>query len=181
MAKARRKSNGRQRRSTARSGRQDAIAVLKADHRQVEGWFRQFKSTESKQRKEALAGRICEALKVHTTIEEELFYPAFLEATEEEDIHHEAAVEHNGAKKLIAEIEDSGPDDDYYDAKVSVLSEMIKHHVKEEEKPGGMFARARRSEMDLESLGERLRTRKQELANGENRWERVADLMQPRT
>ena len=192
MARARRKSNGRQNRqsrrtrqarqgrSAARSARQDAIAILKADHRQVEGWFKQFEGTESKQRKGTLAGKICEALKVHTTIEEELFYPAFLQATEDKEIHHEAEVEHNGAKKLIAEIEDSNPDDEYYDAKVTVLREMIKHHVKEEEKPGGMFAEARRSDMDLEALGEQLRARKQELANGENRWERVAELIQPR-
>jgi len=74
---------------------------------------------------------------VHTEIEEEIFYPAFLEATEDKDTHHEAEVEHGGAKKLIAEIESSGPKDDYYDAKVKVLSEMIKHHVKEEEQRGG--------------------------------------------
>jgi hypothetical protein len=186
MARAIRKTNGRQKRqnrgnrSAARSTRQDAIAVLKADHRQVEGWFKQFDGTESKQRKGTLAGKICEALKVHTTIEEEIFYPAFLEATEEEDLHHEAEVEHNGAKKLIAEIEDSSPEDEYYDAKVTVLREMIKHHVKEEEQPGGMFAKARQSEMDLQALGAQLRARKKELSGGERRWERVADLMQPR-
>jgi hypothetical protein len=100
---------------------------------------------------------------VHTKIEEEIFYPAFLEATQETDIHHEAEVEHSGAKKLIAEIEGSGPDDDYYDAKVKVLSEMIKHHVNEEEKRDGMFAKARRSDMDLKQLGEQLGARKSEL------------------
>ena len=189
MARAKRTSNGRRgnrgrqtprARSTARSSRQDAISLLKADHRQVEAWFKQFDNTESKQRKGTLAGRICEALKVHTTIEEELFYPAFLQATDDQEIHHEAEVEHNGAKKLIAEIEDSNPDDEYFDAKVTVLREMIKHHVKEEEQPGGMFAEARRSDMDLESLGAQLQARKQELQNGENRWERVAELIQPR-
>jgi len=102
-------------------------------------------------------------LTVHTTIEEEIFYPAFLEATEQEDLHHEAAVEHDGAKKLIAEIESSGPDDDYYDAKVTVLSEMIKHHVNEEEKRDGLFAKSRQSEMDLAALGEQLASRNAEL------------------
>jgi len=100
---------------------------------------------------------------VHTTIEEEIFYPAFLAATEDEDKHHEAEVEHAGAKKLIAEIEGMSPDDDYFAAKVKVLSEMIRHHVKEEEKPGGMFAEARKSDMDLDHLGERLKMRKAEL------------------
>jgi hemerythrin superfamily protein len=148
--------------SSARAG-SDAINLLKADHRQVEGWFEQFEKTRSDDRKLELAGKICTALKVHTMIEEEIFYPAFLEATEEEDIHHEAEVEHNGAKKLIAEIEASGPQDEYYDAKVKVLSEMIKHHVKEEEQRDGMFAKAKQSEMDLNALGEQLATRKSEL------------------
>jgi hemerythrin superfamily protein len=147
----------------------DAISLLKADHRQVEDWFGQFEKARDADRKQKLATRICDALKVHTTIEEEIFYPAFLEATGEKDIHHEAEVEHNGAKKLIAEIEESSPEDDYFEAKVSVLSEMIKHHVKEEEQPGGMFSKARDSEMDLDALGEQLAQRKAELeAEGED-------------
>lgn len=147
----------------AKSASQDAIALLKADHRQVEDWFEQFEKARSDERKSDLARRICGALKVHTTIEEEIFYPAFLEATEEEDLHHEAAIEHAGAKNLIAEIEASGPEDDYYDARVKVLSEMIKHHVNEEEMRDGMFAKARQSDMDLQALGERLASRKAEL------------------
>jgi hemerythrin superfamily protein len=141
----------------------DAITLLKADHRQVEDWFGQFEKARDAEKKQTLATQICNALKVHTMIEEEIFYPAFLEATEEKDIHHEAEVEHDGAKKLIAEIEASSPDDDYFDAKVSVLSEMIKHHVKEEEQPGGMFAEARKAGMDLAALGEQLAARKAEL------------------
>ena len=141
----------------------DAITLLKADHRQVEDWFGQFEKARDAEKKQALATQICSALKVHTTIEEEIFYPAFLEATDEKDIHHEAEVEHDGAKKLIAEIEASSPDDDYFDAKVSVLSEMIKHHVKEEEGPGGMFSKSRDSSMDLDELGAQLAARKAEL------------------
>jgi len=141
----------------------DAIALLKADHRQVEEWFEQFEKARDDNRKQTLATKICKALTVHAQVEEEIFYPAFLEATEDKDLHHEAAIEHDGAKKLIAEIEKSGPDDDYYDAKVTVLSEMIKHHVKEEEQPGGMFAEAKKSDMDLVALGEQMATRKAEL------------------
>ena len=100
---------------------------------------------------------------VHAQIEEEIFYPAFLEATKDKDMHHEAAVEHMCAKELIADIADSGPSDDYFDSKVHVLSEMIKHHVKEEEQPGGMFAEAKKSQMDLNELGAELNARKQEL------------------
>ena len=141
----------------------DAIALLKADHRQVEGWFAQFAKTRATARKQQLAAQICAALRVHTTIEEEIFYPAFLEATADKDMHHEAVVEHDGAKSLIAEIEGMRADDDYFDAKVTVLSEMIKHHVKEEEQPGGMFAEAKKSDMDLKALGEELRARKADL------------------
>jgi hemerythrin superfamily protein len=152
----------------AKAGRkQDAIALLKADHRQVEEWFEQFEKARDAQRKLKLATQICNALKVHTMIEEEIFYPVFLDATEDEDTHHEAIVEHSGAKKLIAEIEGMSPDDEYYDAKVKVLSEMIKHHVKEEEQPGGMFAEAKKSEMDLDELGEQLAARKAELEGNE--------------
>ena len=148
------------RRSPART---DAISLLKADHRQVETWFEQFEKARSDDRKRDLATNICNALRVHSAIEEEIIYTAFYEATREEDLHHEAIIEHDGAKKLIAEIESSGPDEEYYDARVTVLSEMIKHHVKEEEQRDGIFAKARSSRMDLESLGEQLAERKKEL------------------
>jgi hypothetical protein len=169
MAKAKKRAKKSAGRSGSRSAPRaptDAIAVLKADHRQVEKWFEQFESSRSDDKKQTLARDICQALTVHASIEEEIFYPAFLEVTEEEDIHHEAEVEHDGAKKLIAQIEGSGPQDEYFDAKVKVLSEMIKHHVKEEEKRDGMFAKAGQSEMDLEGLGEQLAARKAELMAG---------------
>jgi len=142
---------------------QDAIALLKADHRQVEKWFKEFEKARTDGRKLELATDICNALKVHTTIEEEIFYPAFLEATDDKDLHHEAEIEHDGAKNLIAQIDASSPDDEYFGSKVKVLSEMIKHHVKEEEQPGGMFAEAKKSNMDLDALGEQLASRKAEL------------------
>ena len=145
----------------------DAVGLLKADHRQVEQWFEAFEKTKSDTKKKDLAARICKALTVHTTIEEEIFYPAFLQATEDKDMHHEAEIEHAGAKNLIAQIEQSGPEDDYYDSKVKVLSEMIKHHVKEEEQRGGMFAEAKQSEMDLVALGAQMAVRKKELMAAE--------------
>ncbi len=155
-------------RKTKASGSKDAIALLKADHRQVEDWFRQFKKAKSAARRGLLAGKICSALRVHTKVEEEIFYPAFLVATRDMDLHHEAEVEHAGAKRLIAEIEVLPPDDDYYAPKVKVLSEMIKHHVKEEEQPGGMFAEARKSDMDLDDLGKRMKARKDQLEGNGN-------------
>jgi hemerythrin superfamily protein len=162
MARAKTKARGKHATKPRRDGN-DAVALLKADHRQVEAWFEQFERSRGDDRKLELAGRICNALVIHTTIEEEIFYPAFIAAVKDEDLHHEAIVEHDAAKKLIAEIEASGPGDDYYDAKVKVLSEMIRHHVKEEEQPGGMFAEARKSRMDLNALGAELAARKGEL------------------
>lgn len=141
----------------------DAVSLLKSDHRQVKEWFQEFEEARSPNVKQKLATNICNALTVHAQIEEEIFYPAFLKATKDKDIHHEAEVEHSCAKQLIADIEDSSPTDDYFDSKVHVLSEMIKHHVKEEEQADGMFDEAKKSGMDLKSLGEELLERKEQL------------------
>ena len=149
---------------TAPKQPKDAVALLKADHKQVKDWFDEFEKSRSASRKKKLAGDICTALTVHTQIEEEIFYPAFIAATKDKDMHHEAVIEHDGAKNLIAQIEGSDPSDDYYDSKVHVLSEMIKHHVKEEEQPDGMFAEAKHArKMDLVALGQELFARKSEL------------------
>lgn len=167
MAKAKAKGRAKSARRTDTAMRsQDAIALLKADHREVEQMFSQFEKARDDGRKQELATNICNALKMHTIIEEEIFYPAFLEATDDKDLHHEAEIEHDGAKQLIAKIEASSPDDDYFDSMVTVLSEMIKHHVKEEEQAGGMFAEAKKSDMDLDALGEQLAQRKSELEEG---------------
>lgn len=184
MAKAKKTAHGSGRTRGSRLRKQaanDAIALLKADHQQVEKWFEECLSARAQTRKQQLAGQICQALKVHTEIEHEIFYPAFLEATEEEDIHHEAEIEHNSAKKLIAEIEQSGPEDEYYDARLKVLSEMIKHHVNEEEKRDGMFAKARQSNMDLQALGEQLAARKAQLMGSESEAEAVGSAESSRS
>ncbi|HEX8900529.1 hemerythrin domain-containing protein [Vitreimonas sp.] len=141
----------------------DAITLLKNDHREVEGWFDEFEETNSGAKKGKLARQICIALKVHTQIEEEIFYPACRAAGVEDDMMDEADVEHDGAKKLIDEIEAGKPGDDHWDARVKVLSEMIKHHVKEEEQRDGMFAKAKKADLDLEELGAQLQARKEEL------------------
>lgn len=141
----------------------DAIALLESDHRKVEGLFVQYEASEDEDEKTALAHQICTELKIHTTIEEEIFYPA-VEGMIEEDTVDEAYVEHDGAKVLINDIEAGSAADDYYDAKVKVLSEEIKHHVKEEEMPNqGMFAQARAAGIDLVELGAQLKSRKLEL------------------
>jgi hypothetical protein len=125
--------------------------------------FGAFESSRSEDRKRELAEQICLALRTHTTIEEEIFYPAFLEATGDTEIHHEAEIEHAGAKHLIDEIESTGAEDDHFEARISVLKEMIRHHVKEEEQRGGMFSEAQSSDMDLRALGQQLKERKLEL------------------
>ena len=147
----------------AATDKPDAIALLKADHRKVEGLFAQFEAAKGDGRKKALAEQICLELSVHTKIEEDVFYPA-CEGAIEESLLKEAYVEHDGAKVLIAEIEAGGPDDAYYDAKVKVLSEQIKHHVKEEEeRVEGMFSQARKAGIDMDALGARMVTEKLEL------------------
>jgi hemerythrin-like domain-containing protein len=140
---------------------QDAIALLKEDHRAVEKLFKDFESAKGDGRKEKLARQICLELTVHTKIEEEIFYPA-CEGKIEEDMLKEAKVEHDSAKLLMAEIEGgSGQSDDFFDAKVQVLSEQIEHHVEEEENE--LFKEVRKAEIDLKALGEQLATRKREL------------------
>jgi hypothetical protein len=142
----------------------DAIALLKADHRKVEELFEKYETARSK--KADIARQICMELTIHTMIEEEIFYPACRKAGVDSDRMDEANVEHDGAKSLIAELENGTPDDEFYDAKVKVLSEEIKHHVKEEEKRGGVFSQAREKDMDLQDLGEQLSARKKELMTG---------------
>jgi len=141
----------------------DAIALLKADHRKVEDLFAKFEKAGAGEKKREIAEQICLELMVHAQIEEEIFYPA-CEGAVEEDLLKEAYVEHDGAKVLIAEIVDGGPGDEFYDAKVKVLQEMIEHHVEEEEKRvEGMFSQARKAGLDVDALGRELMARKEEL------------------
>jgi hemerythrin superfamily protein len=141
----------------------DAVALLKADHRAVEALFEEFESATRKDQKQKIAQKICLELTVHATIEEEIFYPA-CKGMIEEDALDEAYVEHDGAKVLIAEISQGSPGDNFYDAKVKVLSEDIKHHVKEEERRAeGIFAQAKAAGLDMDNLGDRLLARKKEL------------------
>jgi hypothetical protein len=142
----------------------DAIALLKADHRAVEKLFAAYQKAKNSERKATLAKQICLELTVHCKIEEDLFYPACRADGVDEDLMNEAYVEHDGAKVLVAEIEKGNPDDEYFDAKVKVLSEQIKHHVKEEEKKqGNMFAKARKAGVDLSGLGEEMAAEKKKL------------------
>jgi hypothetical protein len=141
----------------------DAIALLKADHRKVEDLFEKYEKAKSDSVKKSLVEQICTELSVHTAIEEEIFYPACTGQIEDDTLT-EAYVEHDGAKVIIAELLASSPDNDFYDSKVKVLSEQIKHHVKEEEmRVEGMFAQARDAGLDMDALGDQMAARKAEL------------------
>jgi hemerythrin superfamily protein len=143
--------------------KQDAIQLLTQDHREVEALFEKFEKAGSDGSKEKLARQICTELKIHTMIEEEIFYPALRGKIEDDDLD-EAMVEHDGAKVLINDIEAGEPSDQFYDAKVKVLQEEIEHHVKEEEKQqGNLFSQARKTDVDLDALGEQMAARKAEL------------------
>ena len=140
---------------------QDAVQLLRADHRKVQDLFDQFEKARDDSRKSALAQEICNELKVHTQVEEEIFYPAAREALKDQDLLDEAEVEHASAKALIAQIEQSRPGEEMFDAKVTVLGEYIKHHVKEEHTE--LFPKLKKTKIDLKSLGQQLADRKEAL------------------
>ena len=139
----------------------DAIALLKADHEAVSHLFAEYEKTRSVLNKKALVAQICTALSVHAQIEEEIFYPAVKAALKDKLLVPEATVEHAGVKSLIAQLERAEPDGEMYDAKVKVLSEYVKHHVKEEQTE--MFPKAKASSLDLVELGARMAARKDDL------------------
>jgi hemerythrin superfamily protein len=138
-----------------------ALALLEQDHREVEDFFDEYEGLDDDEAKSKLATKICLALKVHTQIEEEIFYPAARKATKDDDLLDEATVEHAGAKELISQIESMDVGDDLYDAKVKVLGEQIKHHVEEEEDE--LFPEVETAGMEIETLGKKLAARKSEL------------------
>lgn len=146
---------------------QDAIAALTADHRKVKALFKEFeRAKESEGRKDPerrseLVSQICNELKIHAELEEEIFYPAVRKKIDDSDLMDEALVEHAGAKDLIAQLEAMDVDDELYDAKVTVLGEQIDHHVKEEESE--MFPRAKRAKVDTGRLGVQMESRRAEL------------------
>jgi len=139
----------------------NALEMLEQDHREVEELFDQFDELDDGAEKEEIARKICMMLTVHAQMEEEIFYPAARKATQDDDLIDEAVVEHASAKKLIAEIEKMEAGDDLFDAKVRVLGEQVKHHVREEEDE--LFPELDRIDLDLEELGAKLAKRKEEL------------------
>jgi hemerythrin superfamily protein len=143
---------------------EDAIKLLTKEHREVEALFKQFEDAkEDKAEKADIVAQICDALSAHAEIEEEIFYPAAREALSEkgEDLLDEAEVEHASIKSLVAQLEEAEPDEELYDAKVKVLTEYVKHHVKEEE--GELFPKVKKTDLDLDALGAEMFERKTEI------------------
>ena len=140
-----------------------ALEMLKADHDKVKKSFKEFEKLdrEDTATMEELVKTVCDELKVHTTLEEEIFYPAVREAVEDEDIMNEAQVEHDTAKMLIEQLENMGADDPNFHATFTVLGEYVNHHVEEEEKE--MFPQAKKADLDFEDLATRMKERKTEL------------------
>lgn len=150
---------------TSRAKTQDAIKLLKADHDEVDALFAQYEKQKKKggSQKSDLIENICAALTVHAQIEEEIFYPAAREALDEngDELLDEAEVEHSSIKSLVEQLQAMLPNDELCDAKVKVLSEYVKHHVKEEE--GELFPKVKKTDLDLDALGSELAERKAEL------------------
>ncbi|MBC7993543.1 MAG: hemerythrin domain-containing protein [Rhizobacter sp.] len=139
----------------------EATALLRADHKHVSELFAEYEATDSVAKKKRLVAEICTELTVHAQVEEEIFYPAVKKALKDKELVPEATVEHDSVKALIAQVEGVEPDGEMFDAKIKVLSEFVKHHVKEEQ--GEMFPKAKNSSLDLKALGAAMAARKAEL------------------
>lgn len=144
-------------------GTPNAIDLLKEDHARVKQSFKEFEKLDQADTAtlQEMVRAVCAELKAHTTIEEEIFYPAVRAAIEDEDLMNEAQVEHASAKDLIAQLEGMQPDDPLYSATFTVLGEYVLHHVKEEESE--MFPQVRKAKLDLEELGAKIMARKQQI------------------
>ncbi|MGN6830381.1 hemerythrin domain-containing protein [Paucibacter sp. M5-1] len=140
---------------------QDATALLRADHKRVSELFASYEKSRSVATKKQLVAQICTELSVHAQVEEEIFYPAVKKALKDKVLVPEATVEHASLKALIAQVEGIEPDGEMFDAKIKVLSEFVKHHVKEEQ--GEMFPKAKSTDLDMDELGAQLAARKTEL------------------
>lgn len=141
--------------------KEDAISILKSDHKKVKGLFEQFENTDNLREKKKIAAEAIMDLKIHAEIEEKIFYPAVREELDDEDIMNEADEEHHVAKLLIGELDQMDGTEDHWEAKFTVLAENIRHHIKEEE--GEMMPKARKEEIDFDALGQKLLAAKQQL------------------
>ncbi|MDP1667387.1 MAG: hemerythrin domain-containing protein [Methylobacter sp.] len=143
------------------SGTQDATALLRADHKRVNDLFSEYEETHSIAKKKRIVEQLCNELTVHAQVEEEIFYPAVKRALKDKELIPEARVEHETLKSLIAQVEGMEPDDEMFDARIKVMHEYVKHHVKEEQNE--IFPKAKSTDLDMMKLGAELSQRKEEL------------------
>ena len=158
---------------------QDAISLLEADHDKVLAMFEHFediKDGRAYKEKQTIVADACRELAIHMAIEEEVFYPAVRGALDDEDLMNEAQVEHDGAQSLIQDLEAMDAGDEMFNAKFIVLSEYIKHHVKEERQE--MFPKVRATDVDLKALGAKMLARKEQLTKGNGN---AAPKLRPRS
>jgi len=141
------------------------VALLRADHKKVSELFEEFEKARSTNHKKDLVAQICEELTVHSELEEEIFYPAVKAALKDHELVPEAVVEHASIKELISQVQGAEPDGEAYDAKVKVMSEYVKHHVKEEQSE--IFPKAQESKLALVALRDEMLMRKRELTGAE--------------
>ena len=137
-----------------------ATDLLKKQHREVKGLFKKIEGTDNARARRELMEEIATALGGHTLIEEEIFYPAVrgLETQKAEEMIFEAYEEHHVVKLVLAELPKVNPEDERFEAKMTVLSELVQHHVEEEEKE--MFKLAQKlGKEELASLGEQMEDR----------------------
>jgi len=146
---------------SASSKTQDATALLKADHELVSELFDEYEASRSSAKKKKIVAQICDELTVHAQVEEEIFYPAVKRALKDHELIPEARVEHATLKDLIAQVEGKDPDDEMFDARINVMREYVKHHVKEEQNE--IFPKAKSTDLDMMELGAKLSERKEEL------------------
>ncbi|MFT3977669.1 MAG: hemerythrin domain-containing protein [Sphingomonas bacterium] len=145
------------------AGKTDAVELIKRDHRNIEALFDKFKKARNNSQKKQIVAQIISEFLTHSLIEEKIFYPACREKIDDEQLD-EAQVEHDGAKQLVEELHNASPDTPFYDAKVKVLSEHIRHHVAEEERPeDGILAAAVAAGVDIETLGRKIEEHREEI------------------
>ncbi len=145
----------------------DVTQILHQDHQLVSELFFQYSGLEEDDNvgKNQLVKRIIKELTAHAKVEGELVYPAVREVDNDSaDLMDEADTEHHVVKFLLSELSEMEAGDDHFDSKVSVLAELVKHHVQEEEKE--IFEALRKSELDLHDMGRGVLSRKAELLKG---------------
>ncbi len=140
---------------------QEATAMLRADHKRVSELFALYEKARAATKKQQLVEQICTELTIHAQLEEEIFYPAVKQALKDHELVPEATVEHDTLKDLIAQVRGVPAEGEMFDAKIKVMSEYVKHHVKEEQNE--MFPKAKATKLDMKELGAKMFDRKQQL------------------